>query len=40
MQAVATYWFVDVAHKLQKRHSNISQILWSGDLSFGLIAAW
>jgi len=24
MQVVATRWFVDVAHKLRKRYSNIS----------------
>jgi len=35
---VATCWFVDMAHKLRKRYSNISQVLWSGDLSFGPIA--
>jgi len=32
-------WVVDVTHKLQKRYSSISQILWSGDLLFGPIAA-
>jgi len=36
MQTVATCWFVDMAHKLRKRYSNISQIVWSGDLSFGM----
>jgi len=30
--------FVDVAHKLRKRYSSISQIRWSGDLSFGSTA--
>jgi len=30
--------FVDVAHKLRKRYSNISQIHWNDDLSFGRIA--
>jgi len=38
IQGVATRWFVDMAHKLRKRYSNITQILWSGDLSFGPIA--
>jgi len=39
IQAVATCWFVDMVHKLLKRYSIISQILWSGDLLFGPIAA-
>jgi len=30
--------FVDVAHKLRKRYSNISQIHTSDDLAFGSIA--
>jgi len=39
IQAVATCWVVDVAHKFRKRYSSISQILWSSDLLFGPIAA-
>jgi len=39
IQAVATCRFMDTAHKLRKRYSNISQILWSDDLSFNPIAA-
>jgi len=39
IQAVATCWIVDVAQKLQKHYSSISQILRSGDLLFGSIAA-
>ena len=40
IQAVANMKpaFVDVAHKLRERCSNISQIHWSDDLSFGPIA--
>jgi len=30
---------VDVAHKLRKRYSNISQIHWSDGLSYSPIAA-
>jgi len=42
IQAVANMKpaFVDVAHKLRERCSNISQIHWSDDLSFGPIAVW
>ena len=41
IQAVANVKpaFLDVAHKLRERYSNISQILRSDDLSFGPIAA-
>jgi len=41
IQAVANVKpaFVDVAHKLQERSSNISQIHWSNYLLFGPIAA-
>jgi len=39
IQAVAMCWVLDVAHKLRKRYSSISQILWSDDLLFGPIAA-
>jgi len=38
IQAVATCWFVDMAHKLRKHYSNILQILCS-YMSFGPIAA-
>jgi len=34
-----TCWVVDMAYKLQKRYSSISQILWSGDFLFGPIVA-
>jgi len=33
---VATRWFVDIAHKLWKCYSRISQIRWSGDLAISL----
>jgi len=41
IQAVANVKpaFVDVPHKLRERYSNIQQIHWSDDLSFGPIAA-
>jgi len=38
IQAVATFWVVDVAHKLRKRYSSISQILRSRDSVFGPMA--
>jgi len=37
---VATRWFVDVAQKLRKHYSNISQICGSGDLAISLAAAY
>jgi len=39
IQAVVTCWVVDVAHKLRKCYSSISQIRWNGDLLFGPTAA-
>jgi len=38
IQAVATCWLIDVAQKLRKRYSRISQILGCGGLLFGLMA--
>ena len=39
IQAVATCWFVDVAHKLRKHYTSISQICWSDDWPISPITA-